>query len=165
MIRWLRLLAVNCAMVPFLAACMMEEMVTSPAPIFQSEESRALRAFISGSTFENETTAGVFQSMNTTLERVEFTHLYRRDGTYRSTLNFIHQNPAENTTSTVTGSWNIRDEQLCTNTHTVGGSHVRDNPQLHGKIDCFPATIKGETLILRIPGQPQQVRRRVAQSG
>lgn len=119
-----------------LAACQVDKLVTSPAPIFQSEETRALRAAYSGATL-----IGPWQTdQGSTCRSV---NVYDPNGTYRSNVQCREGGGVGPALLAMEGSWNIREQQYCENFHRVMGQPATPGQR---QTRCFPASVSGDTI-------------------
>lgn len=133
-----------------LSACMdQNRMVTSPNPLLQSQESRDIRAWLNDSTlrYEGERTARMTSGRSVQVDEVTNTE-YSRRGTYSRVHTTRIREDGRTVTRTSTGSWNVRDDQLCRNEHTVNGERVSYDDQ---ETVCFPVVIEGDTIRVRDP--------------
>ena len=133
-----------------LSACMdQNRMVTSPNPLLQSQESRDIRAWLNDSSLRHEGERRAREAGGRTvhLDDVIVTD-YSRRGTYTRVITSSVREDGRVFTRTITGSWNVRGDQLCRNMHTNNGERVSYDEQ---ETECFSVSIDGETIRTRDP--------------
>lgn len=128
-----------------LSACMDEaRMVTSVNPLLQSQESRDIRGWLNDSTlrYEGERRARQADGRIVHVDDVIVSR-YSRQGTYMREITSRVREDGRVFTRTITGSWNVRGDQLCRNQHTNNGERV---PVEEQETECLSVSIDGDTV-------------------